>query len=496
MLVDAADSLAARSTPEASTVTTSSLPNVDMRWQWHPELRERWAGERLSFWRLTFPTYQKATMVERLEEVMRRVGVQAYAVYELFGGYDILLRTWLPTTQKVFEAAFHDVFQDSGIVIEELLVTEIVTHWPWVEDDGAMRGLDDIALADRLPNGDIARINAGLPLTEAARYQERGLIAPLWHSQGIKFIVLVGASRHPMASAAANHLRDTLLGIVREADDDVFTEKSIYKGLGFCAYLILGRVRNDSFHRIGRDIIDPINEVIAPETFGARTTTFTMSTEDFLSFSEKMPLDEETPRQRSAAEWLEDDEGQHLEVKGSSFANLNRWFKSDEPKPPMDAVAEDSLLKAITGLLNAEGGAIVIGALESKRYRDIAQLADVPEIGPHLVIGLHAELGGRGWDWDKYELALRNILQNRIDEDPNPYVDFHRDGIDARPVCVLSLREPRRSLTSATWFYHSAADERHCRFWVREGNRTREKVGPDIDRYKLEKTLRATDGTG
>src|SRR5262245_39032590 len=339
-------------------------------------------------------------VVENLEEVMRREGVNAYALYELYGGYDILLRVWLPTTQKVFEATFHDVFQNNDIVIDEFAVNEVVTHWPWAAEDGSVRRLGEEVLESRLSNDEIELINSGPGLTEVARYQESGLIAPSWHSQGIKFIVLVGASRHAMPKAAVNHLRDSLLRIGLDADDDAFAEKVVYKGLGFGAYLIIGRVRKESFHLIERELIYPINQVVAPETFGARTTTFTMSTEDFLAFSEKMSVEKEAPRQRTATEWLQQEEGQHLEVKGSAFADLNRWLHSEKPgtEPPMSDVAVDSLMKAIASLLNAEGGAIVLGALEKKRYEGHRLLEGAPEVGPYLLLGLQPELGNRGWN--------------------------------------------------------------------------------------------------
>lgn len=468
---------------------------VDMRWQWHPEVREQWAGERLYFWRMTFPTYEQAKVVEKLKEVMRRVCAEAYAVYELYGACDILLRVWLPTTQKVFEAAFQDVFQSNDIVLEEFSVNEVITHWPWAEEGGSLRRLGDDVLKSRLSNEEIERINAGPGLDEVTAMQESGLIAPTWHSQGIKFIVLVGASRQGMPTAAANRLRESLLRIVLKADEDAFAEKSVYRGLGFCAYLILGRVRKESFHLIGQEIIHPINEVIAPETFGARTTTFTMSTEDFLAFSERMSLGEENLGQRSAAELLEQEEGQHLEIKGSAFVDLNRWLHAKDPEapPPINDVAVDSLMKAISGLLNAEGGAAVVGALESQRYVGHPLLEGVPGAGSYTVVGLQSELGDRGWNWDKYERALRDLMASRIDPDPNPYLHFYGDGIAARPVCVLTLREPRRSPTSGAWFYHRLKGQGHSRFWVREGNRTVEKKGLQIIEYQREKTRRATD---
>jgi hypothetical protein len=476
------------------SISEGTETHVDVRWQWHPEIRETWVKERLYFWRLAFPTYDQSRVVERLEEVMHRVGVKAYAVYELYGGYDILLRVWLPTTQKVFEAAFHDVFQSSEIVIEEFSVKEVVTHWPWAEADGSMRPLDEDVLTTRISNDEIARINAGPGLGEVAEYQERGMIAPSWHSQGIKFIVLVGASRHGMPVAADKRLRADLLQIVMSANDDVFTEKSIYQGIGFCGYLIIGRVRSDAFHQIEGELVYPINEIVAPEKFGSRTTTFTMSTEDLLAFSETMAIDEDVPRQRSASEWLEQEEGQLLEVKGSAFADYNAWLHAQPPtkKPPLNDIPGDSLLKAITGFLNAEGGSIVLGALEIERYGRNPQFQGLPIIGSYLVPGLGVELGDRGWNWDKYERALRDLMAARIDRNPNQFVHFYGDGIESRPVCVLTVREPHRSPISGHWFYHRQKGERRSHFWVREGNRTVEKDGNEIVEYQREKTQRAT----
>ena len=122
------------------------------RWQWHPQLRELWGNERLYFWRVHFPTYERLRFLDNVEEVMRRTGVVAYAVYELYGGFDMLLRVWLRTTQGVFESTFHEVFgKDPNIMIEGFSVTDVVTHWPWAGESGeSVEPLGDELLKNRL----------------------------------------------------------------------------------------------------------------------------------------------------------------------------------------------------------------------------------------------------------------------------------------------------------------------------------------------------------
>lgn len=485
-----------RSTTGMTELLQQEAQDAIARWQWHPQVRETWAHERLYFWRLHFPTYERHKYVEGIREVMRRTGVIAYAVYELYGGYDILLRVWLPTTQRVFEATFKDVFNnDPNIVIDGFSVTDIVTHWPWVLPDGSMRMFDEGTLEEKLPNSEIERINAGLELPQLAEYEERGLLTPHWHSQGVKFIVLIDASRHAMGTGAAEHTTERLLEILLDADNDAFSEKSLYKGIGFAAYMILGRVQTEKFHLIEQALTQPINKVIAPETFGSRTTTFVMSTEDFLDFEEAMRLSEEAPHKRTAEEWLQEDEHHHLEVKGSAFSELNAWLESDDPNeaPTVGNNSTESLCKAVAGLLNAEGGAVLLGAVEKKHFAGRPQLKGAPEMGDYLVCGIKPDPGGD--NWDHYARKIRDTLAARIKPDPNEFLDIDKDGAGTgHPMCLISIRAPRRTSSNSRWFYHFPKKGKAVHFWVREGNRTKEKIGPDIDAYKSEKTRRASEG--
>jgi hypothetical protein len=468
------------------------------RWQWHPQLREEWGSERLYFWRIWFPTYDRGRFLLSIKEVMLRTGVCAYAVYELYGGYDMLLRVWLPTTHGAFESTFKQVFNnDPNIVIESFSVTEIVTHWPWVDgENGEMRRLDTEALSARLPNKEIERINSGLALPQISAYEDQGLVAPSWHSQGIKFAILIGASRHSLSASADDHIRERLAAILNDADPDVFSEKSLYKGMGFAAYLMLGRVQKMDDHHIGEALTQPINQIVAPETFGSRTTTFVTATEDLLAFADEMRVASEAPERKKALDWLREDEGQLFEVKGSAFVELNGWMlgKLEDECPPKSDIPTFSLCKAIVGLLNAEGGTIIVGALEAKRYKKSNRLTEVKPVGEYLIWGVTGDMPGADWDWDLYERKIRDVLAARIDAPPNDYLDFQRDGVSRRPLCVISVRAPTGRRDARRWFYHFPKGKQGsvAHFWVREGNRTKEKLGTDIDSYKSEKNRRVT----
>jgi hypothetical protein len=475
-------------------MSTNGDINAYARWQWHPEAREAWANERLYFWRIHFPTYERQRFLDNVQEVMRRTGVLAYAVYELYGGFDMLLRVWLPTTQGVFEATFTEVFgRDPNIVIEGFAVTEIVSHWPWpTGPDGGVAPLGNEILKNRASNRKLEALNIG-EVDLSTTYEGRGLLAKTDHASGIKFAIAIGTSRHWMPMSSSQRVQQTLVDILRSAPITEFSEKSLYKGLGFASYLLLGRTT--AFHSIENELTQPINALVASET-GARTTTFVVSTQRLLAFSEAMRLTEEPPPKRSAKEWLLEDESQRLEVKGSAFTDLHDWLvaQNDDGSPPRNDIPIESLCKAIVGMLNAEGGAVIVGALETKRYGDSPRLERVLRVGDYVIWGIRSDMGKA--DWDEYARRLREVIGTRVKPDPNVFLEIEKDGIRRRPLAVISVRPPIRTVGSEQWFYQypKTQGDGRPRFWVREGNRTKEKAGPEIDAYKSEKTRRAAGG--
>src|SRR4051812_4470577 len=105
--------------------------------QWHPVVHEQWAEERLVFWRLGFnPTYRREEVLEALDVISRRYGITAVTVYEVFGGYDLLWRVWVPKAAVLGEGD-RDIKRTLPIFDLEMCdhfeVDSILRHWFWSE---------------------------------------------------------------------------------------------------------------------------------------------------------------------------------------------------------------------------------------------------------------------------------------------------------------------------------------------------------------------------
>lgn len=458
---------------------------LDLRYQWHPRLREEWAHERLYFWWLSgFASYDRTEIVEKLRWALAFNNVSAFAIYELYGGgYDILLRAWLSTTQRPFSETLERLF-GSTLTVEHFSVEDVVAHWPWMDSPATgMRQPDADALARPMEPAEIRRINAREMTPEQAHaFERRNVIAPAPHEQGIKFVTLISPNSDPRSFYAWAQLQRQLLRILGAADS--ISERSLYKGSGFGRFLIMGRVPYASFHMIATQLTEPINDEVAPATFGARTTTFIVSTEDFLEFADEMHLPSSTPPQRPLAALLTEEESQLLEVKGSAFVDLNRWLATGKTPEYSDRIVDEGVLKAVVGMLNADGGTVVVGALEHERYADREQLAGYPRCGGYICIGVEHDYLGRSWD--AFELRLRQLIETRISGNTAERVRIRRDGSGAQPMCIIDVTAPeRRKGERNRWYYHLPEGKRtRARFLVREGNRTRELHGDDIDDYK------------
>lgn len=459
------------------------------RRQWHPAVHETWGHERLYFWRLAFsPTYDRGRITAALLQAIESHGVEAFTIYELFGGgYDILLRVWLPVTHSDFQATLEHLLRDYAVVMQSFAVTKTVAHWPWTDPStGGLRQVSKARLRERLPNADILRLNSGrLQDAELERYQRENLIAPAPHGRGIKFAVVISAHHHPMTPYTIDRLESRLQEVLTDATH--VTEKSLYAGIGFGQYLIMGRVKD--YFAITREITEPINTAVDPATFGARTTTFLVSTPSALASRDELRTTEDGPGSRTLADYLHAEESQTLEVKGSAFFDIDRWAFGKGTGD--DKRVTDGLLRAITGMLNADGGTVVVGALERKRYRPTDNLAGYSTFGHYVCIGIEFDLGDR--DWDHYERRLRQTLESRVKPDPNPWLVLTPTPFEGTVMCVITITTPvRDSDLGARWFYHEPDNDKRPRFWVRRGNRTIELSGPALDDYRFEKAR----GTG
>ncbi len=457
------------------------MPRTSRRtfYQWHPAVHTEWAREQLYFWRLAFsPTYDRERIVAGIREALELQGATAFTVYELLaGGYDVFLRAWLPTSQGAFESSLFQALGQHTIVAQAFWANRVLVHWPWETAPGALdvRPVSADALRHKLPDGEIARIN-NREITPARRaeYEEQNLIAPVKRRPGIKFFTAITTNNAPLTTYATQQLEKKIKAVLGAAQR--IEEKSLYAGIGFGEYLLMGRTTD--FFAIDEEITSPLNDAVEPSVYGAKTVTFPVGRRSFLDFCYDLRTDDKSVTTHNAAEALEDEESQTVEVKASVFVGVDRWI-SGGPLERNERVVDDGFLKAVTGLLNADGGTVVVGALERRRFDQHSKLAEYPRRSSYIVLGIDDDLDGDVWD--KYERRLRVLLEGRIQPDPNAWISIAHEVLDGRSMCVVTVGR------SGRWFYHYPSGEKRPRFWVRQGARTVELIGPESDVYRVEK---------
>jgi len=463
----------------------------EQRYVWHHELHEKWGGERLYFWRLAFfPTYDREKITCAIRKVMRGDGegdgeaVTSYAVYETLGLYDLVLRVWLPVSRS-----FHD-FQDELWqelrahqlqVIDIFTVGDVARHWPWVKGPaGAMLRPDEAMKSEPMTIEELTRGNEaakGLNAVVAENYVKRHILAPCPRHDGIKFIIVVTATAQLTTMAARNALRDGLLDILTKASLRV--AGSLYEGSGFGQFLILGGVDHDGFGYITTDVIEPIIASELGAHHGARPYTYVCTgTSNPFEFEDVMPIPEAAARRSPSVEaLLKEPESLTLEVKASAFVNVDRWLNGDKVLETDDTIFEKGVAKAVIGMLNAEGGEVVVGAIEKRKYPD-ADLSNLPRIGDYACVGLDLEYGLVAADWDTYALRLADKLNSAIEPPPTGLISIVRGRVNDKDLAVL-----RVGATSGSWFYLKTDP----RLYVRTGNATHVVSGPTADFYRAAK---------
>lgn len=469
------------------------------RYIWHHQLHEAWASERLYFWRLAFfPTYDQTAIRDGVEEVLTEHGVASYALYEIYGVYDLILRIWLPTqtSPERFEEALESRLKALHMeVCDAFSVGQILRHWPWPQKDGTVMPIDSGVVRDRMREDALADLNEIARGGRSVSSDEDALktalskkiLAPCNLGDGLKFFVVVTSSSQLATIAARSALRQRLNEILDEAEEEgAVSDTSLYEGSGFGQFIMLGRIDPTQFSALRIGVIDRVNAAGMGPYFRARPYTYLTATgagEDGLApkFVDVMPtLRDSADASEPIEAFLERDESEELEMKGSAFVNVDRWIQSGKAVRDED-VTNEGVLKSIVGMLNRLGGTVVLGVLETSRY-DSEKLAkrrsgEFPVVGQYVCVGV--ELDYQGKDWDHYALKLQRIIMERIDPPPVGLVTISRVEVAGKPLCVLAVQR-----TSREWFYLNREKGAAAEFYVRLGNGTRDLRGPVADGYK------------
>lgn len=117
-----------------------------------------------------------------------------------------------------------------------------------------------------------------------------------------------------------------------------------------------------------------------------------------------------------------------------------------------------NIVKAVAALMNAQGGALLIGVADDGRITGVA--VEYPFANPGNPT------------WDGYALYLADLLNNNLQVDtPFQHYTLTRHTLEGQDVCCVTVRP-----ASAPVYV-----DKH--FFVRTGNQSRELHGPDLVTY-------------
>ena len=175
-------------------------------------------------------------------------------------------------------------------------------------------------------------------------------------------------------------------------------------------------------------------------------------------FEQLAPRNEQT---RSGDFTIEDliSAGESLSLEFKSSA---RWNSKGNVKDPR---LEQTIVKTVAGLMNAEGGTLLVG------------VSDTGE-----VLGLEPDYQTLSKpNRDGYELFLGDLLKTNLSGAAHALARVSFAGIGALDVCRVDVAASARAV------YAKPLDGKEpSEFWARIGNSTRQLVGSDMDQYKTD----------
>lgn len=413
-------------------------------------------------------------------------GVRSYAIYETLGLFDLFIRAWLPSqTLERFEQNITDALEGEFLqLLEPFSVTRILRHHVWDGDDAVLREPAKEVLTSPWDDDKIERANAGdLSDEEWERYEGEHILARLVPKPGIKFFTVITSPLFSVTGEGRLRLEHGLLEILSKHK---ISEPSLYEGSGFGQFILMGRVPTQDFFEIP-SLAYAINQEGISTAITARPYTHVCARQDLLHYSDALPA-REARDEIDPLLLLKHGESHVIEVKASAKLDWKRWLSTDEPSPhDSEEVLNDGVIRAIVGMLNADGGHIVIGALEADRQFGAYKATDHPKLalfteryGEYICVGINDEASYRKREWDGYRLQLQEVIAERIEPAPAGAISLTRWTLDdGRELCVVGV-QPNRS----TWFYRVSGPGDVATFFVREDGRTVAYAGGTADAYK------------
>jgi predicted HTH transcriptional regulator len=151
--------------------------------------------------------------------------------------------------------------------------------------------------------------------------------------------------------------------------------------------------------------------------------------------------------------------GESLNVEFKSSA---RWSYKGQVRDPR---LEHVIVKTIAGLMNAEGGTLLIGVDDNGHVLGLE-----PD---YLTLGKSSR--------DGYELFLTQLLDVHLSGAALALARISFSEIDGKDVCRVDVAASAQPV-----FARPIDGKQHTEFWARIGNSTRQLVGTDMAEYQRE----------
>lgn len=195
--------------------------------------------------------------------------------------------------------------------------------------------------------------------------------------------------------------------------------------------------------------------------------------EDIGQYSNKILLIEDSLDSDSEQILRSLEEDKNLEIKGSLALDMGTYFATGQRK--RNEEVKKDFLKQIVAFLNSEGGVLVIGLLESHKFKiKVPKEIEREELcgNEYIVAGIKDEFKD---SIDDFQNEVRDLVVKRIDRNIFGELEFKKLKLKERVIGYIKV--PR----GKTWHY---LDNQY--FYVRENNTSPLKQGEEADRYKLE----------
>jgi hypothetical protein len=448
---------------------------MDERLEFHHSVRERF-GESLHYYFLSFdPPYEFVRVKDAITDFFRDQTVESFSSFEIFGAVDVIVRAWIPSTKatrlasalnkhldrKKCTVAYSAIFNVSNVLFH--------SYWrdrpPVFESDNA---------ADALDQWSVAKIND--EETRKDLLERNWLRETRERDARVRMFISIPPMRQ--RSAVADFVE---MEIGEALENSGLEDAVLYHGLGqHTELLIEAQVKVEDYFEISL-FNDTINK-LGLQRFGSKTTTY-LTTKNFaLADKPKVAAFDrrELAEPRLIEEYLLDEESESLEHKGSFEVDVSRFLSTEQVVQNPKLSGE--ILSTITAFLNTDGGEIVIGAVEEKKFKGavLEKLKEkFPTVGEMRITGIAWEYQFcRDKSWDGFQRRILDSMADRIGASYGDLVRIRRlagkvDGDRDAEICLIQVAPSKLDV--------AFLDGDAC--FIRSGASTRQLKGQELKRF-------------